>query len=182
MTGGRVTFYRSHRNGRGPHAWHDHWLLVRMQDRSGRLVGALWADDPMDHRRPGEETLTALRAFANQAMTAVEAAWALERERHLAEHDPLTGLRNRRKLHEHIDGLLAAAGDDGAALLVCDIDNFKRINDVLGYDTGDAVLREVGAVLADARGADGVAARLGGEEFALLLPRLSQDEAVAAAE
>ena len=183
LGGDRIRFeHASQRNGRGPHGWRNHWLMVPMHDRNGRLTGALWADDPVDHRKPTPETLQALRAFANQAMSALEAAWALERARHLAEHDPLTGLRNRRKLHESIDAAVAEAGESGAALLVCDIDNFKRINDVLGYDTGDKVLCEVASVLAAARPDRGVAARLGGEEFALLLPHVREDDALSAAE
>ncbi len=182
LSGARLPFYRSRRNGSGPNGWCDHWLLVPMHDRGGRLVGALWADDPVDHLKPGDETLQALAAFANQAMGALEAARALERERHLAAHDPLTGLRNRRSLPETIEDAVRRGGERGAALLVCDVDTFKRINDVLGYETGDAVLRTIAGVLADGRGASGVAARLGGEEFALVLPGLGEDEGVAAAE
>jgi diguanylate cyclase (GGDEF)-like protein/putative nucleotidyltransferase with HDIG domain len=180
LVGAHVPLRDSERNGRGPHAWRDHWLLAPMYDRAGRLVGALWADDPLDHRRPSDENLQALRAFANHAMSALEAARALERERHLATHDPLTGLRNRRNLHEAIDAVVAGAG--AAALLVCDIDSFKRINDVLGYETGDAVLCAVAGAIAGATPRDGLAARLGGEEFAVLLPGVDATAALTAAE
>jgi diguanylate cyclase (GGDEF)-like protein len=92
--------------------------------------------------------------------------------RHLAEHDPLTGLRNRRGLQEHIDAEIGRTGS--VAVLVCDLDNFKRVNDALGYVQGDEALRRFADVLA---GAGGLAARLGGEEFALVLP--AHDEAAA---
>jgi diguanylate cyclase (GGDEF)-like protein len=168
---------QSRRNGRGDRAWVDHVLLVPLRDREGRLVGALWADDPDDRLLPTDEMLRALRAFANHAMSAVESARQLELMRHLAEHDPLTGLRNRRGLQEHIDAEIARAGS--VAVVVCDIDNFKRVNDALGYVQGDEALCRFAEVL---RGAGGLAVRLGGEEFALVFPGRAEDEAMAIAE
>jgi diguanylate cyclase (GGDEF)-like protein/putative nucleotidyltransferase with HDIG domain len=159
-------------NGRGARAWDQHVLLVPLRDRDGRLEGAVWADDPIDRLLPTPEILRALRAFANHAMSAVESARQLELMRHLAEHDPLTGLRNRRGLQEHIDAEIGRAGS--VAVLVCDLDNFKRVNDALGYTQGDEALRRFADVLT-AEG--GLAARLGGEEFALVLP--GHDEAAA---
>jgi diguanylate cyclase (GGDEF)-like protein/putative nucleotidyltransferase with HDIG domain len=159
-------------NGRGARAWDQHVLLVPLRDREGRLEGAVWADDPIDRLQPTPEILRALRAFANHAMSAVESARQLELMRHLAEHDPLTGLRNRRGLQEHIDAEIGRTGS--VAVLVCDLDNFKRVNDALGYTQGDETLRRFAAVLA---GAGGLAARLGGEEFAIVLP--GHDEAAA---
>jgi diguanylate cyclase (GGDEF)-like protein/putative nucleotidyltransferase with HDIG domain len=164
-------------NGRGARAWDQHVLLVPLRDRDGRLEGAIWADDPIDRLLPTPETLRALRAFANHAMSAVESARQLELMRYLAEHDPLTGLRNRRGLEEHIDAEIARAGT--VAVMVCDLDNFKRVNDVLGYVEGDEALRRFAGLLADV---GGLAARLGGEEFALVLPGLDEAAAMAVAE
>ena len=164
-------------NGRGARAWDNHVLLVPLRDREGKLEGALWADNPRDRLLPTAEMLQALRAFANHAMSAVESARQLELMRHLAEHDPLTGLRNRRGLQEYIDEEIARAGT--VAVLVCDLDNFKRVNDSLGYVQGDEALRRFAAVLADT---GGLAARLGGEEFAVVLPGHCEDAALAAGE
>ena len=164
-------------NGRGARAWDQHVLLVPLRDREGRLEGAVWADDPIDRLLPTPEILRALRAFANHAMSAVESARQLELMRHLAEHDPLTGLRNRRGLQEHIDAEIGRTGS--VAVLVCDLDNFKRVNDALGYVQGDEALRRFAEVLA-AEGA--LAARLGGEEFALVLPGVDEAAAMAVAE
>jgi PAS domain S-box-containing protein len=69
--------YRSQLNGRGPHAWQNHWLFVPLYDRRGR-VGYIWADDPLDRLLPEPERLRILRAFANQAMTALEQAAQFE--------------------------------------------------------------------------------------------------------
>ena len=80
--------------------------------------------------------------------------------------DHLTGLRNRRGFEE---ALSRAPDPSGTCVLLIDLDNFKRVNDQLGHDAGDAVLAEVGARLAlHARRGD-VIARLGGDEFALIL-------------
>jgi len=168
---------QSRANGRGDRAWINHVLLVPLRDREGALEGVVWVDDPADRLLPTSEMLRALRAFANHAMSAIESARQLELMRHLAEHDPLTGLRNRRGLQEHIDAEIARVGR--VAVIVCDLDNFKRVNDALGYVQGDEALRRFACVLADA---GGLAARLGGEEFALVLPGLCEDEAMAIAE
>ena len=172
--------YASATNGRGPLAWSSHWLLVGLHDPDANIIGAIWADDPSDHLLPTTERLQALRAFANQASAAVESARQLEHLRHLADHDPLTGLRNRREFEPRM--LDRLRGADGGALLVCDLDNFKRVNDSLGHEAGDEVLRRFSDVLRrSTRGSD-VPTRLGGEEFAVLLPGAGPDEALAVAE
>jgi signal transduction histidine kinase len=66
--------YTSEMNGSGPHAWQNHSLLVPLHGRDNRLIGIIWADDPADRLKPTRETLQALRMFANQAATAIEAA------------------------------------------------------------------------------------------------------------
>ena len=86
-----------------------------------------------------------------------------------AETDPLTGLFNRRALY----GRVADGMEGPAALVVFDIDHFKRINDVHGHPAGDEVLRAFGDILTLSCGSQGVAARLGGEEFALFMPGAS---------
>jgi PAS domain S-box-containing protein len=74
----RPVGYVSARDGRGPHAWQNHWLFVPLQDRRGRRIGYIWADDPLDRLRPEPERLQILRAFANQATTALEQAAQFE--------------------------------------------------------------------------------------------------------
>ena len=173
------SIYRSVRNGRGPHSWSNHWLVVPLNDADGRCAGAIWVDDPLDRLRPTAEGLQALRAFANQAASALEAARREERLRYLAEHDPLTGLRNRRGLTEAIDAAIAESGARGVAVVVADVDAFKRVNDELGYEAGDRVLRSVAGAVRD-QGA--LVARLGGEEFAIVLPGMDAHAAYDAAE
>lgn len=101
-----------------------------------------------------------------------------------ATTDPLTGLANHRTFHERLRYESARSRRSGAplALVLLDIDRFKSVNDVYGHQAGDEVLRTVAALLAeDARTTD-IAARLGGEEFALLLSDTGDDGALAVAE
>lgn len=92
--------------------------------------------------------------------------------------DPLTGLPNRVALRTRADALEAQAGDhEGAALILLDLDRFKRINDEHGHQAGDDVLAAFGAVLAEAVRGDDLAYRLGGEEFAVLVPGLDLEGA-----
>ncbi|ABS03496.1 tetratricopeptide repeat-containing diguanylate cyclase [Kineococcus radiotolerans] len=102
----------------------------------------------------------------------VEARRASDRFQELAERDHLTGLFNRRHLEQVAPAVLSAASAVGASssLALLDIDHFKRINDTRSHQVGDAVLQRFGRLLA-ATGAGGdVVARIGGEEFVLLLP------------
>ena len=145
--------HRGQRNGRGPYAWREHWLLVPLHDRDGAFTGIIWVDEPDDCLLPTTEDLQALRAFANQAISAVESARQLEHLRHLAEHDPLTGLRNRRDLEPRIDEDIAAS--ETVSVLVCDLDDFRHVSEILGPEALDDVLRRFAAVLRRAtRGSD----------------------------
>jgi len=99
-----------------------------------------------------------------------------ERLRHLADHDPLTGLRNRRLFDHDLDMQVARSRryHEVAGLVLLDLDNFKRVNDEHGHGAGDQALRQVARALrARLRGTD-LIARLGGDEFAVLLPHVDR--------
>ncbi|MGQ0280407.1 putative bifunctional diguanylate cyclase/phosphodiesterase [Sphingopyxis sp. Q841] len=102
-----------------------------------------------------------------------------ERERqitHVALHDGLTNLPNRKLFVEQLDHALVRRRDDAKLMVVyVDLDDFKVVNDTLGHPAGDALLRNVAAHLQDALG-DAIVARLGGDEFAILLTDLSGSE------
>ena len=107
-----------------------------------------------------------------------------QRSLSLALTDPLTGLYNRRYVAAHLDGLTARAGEGGArpALLLFDIDNFKRINDSFGHLAGDEVLCEIAVrALRGVRGFD-LVARYGGEEFLVVMPETNLQVALVVAE
>jgi diguanylate cyclase (GGDEF)-like protein len=122
-----------------------------------------------------EARLHLLEALANHAGIALTKADLVERLRRkaaekefLALYDSLSGLPNRRHFHS----LLDAALQDGASLavLMLDIDRFKEMNDALGHETGDALLVRIAGRLQEHVGDRGVVARMGGDEFAVLLP------------
>ena len=90
---------------------------------------------------------------------------------HLAHHDPLTGLANRVLFRERLDHSLEKAREDGStlAVLYLDLDLFKNVNDTLGHETGDRLLKTVAARLQGCVQHNTVIARLGGDEFAILM-------------
>ena len=168
----------SERNGRGPHAWNRHWLLVPLTDRSGEIIGGIWVDDPEDRLVPPRDVMQALRVFANQATAAIDSAAHFEEVRYLAEHDPLTRLLNRRAFTRRLGVETARSGryHRPFALLLCDLDGFKRLNDRHGHPAGDEALAQVGALLSGALRSSDVAFRVGGDEFALILPETDEPE------
>ena len=98
--------------------------------------------------------------------------------RHLADIDVLTRLPNRRHFHDLATRTLATTETANAAVLMFDIENLKRINDLLGPSTGDEALRQVGIVLRETLRSRDVAGRVGGDEFAAMLPDTSVADAV----
>ena len=108
---------------------------------------------------------------------------AEEHIRYLAFHDALTGLPNRRRFYERLEQSFAAAclRNSHGALLMVDLDHFKVLNDTLGHDRGDDLLMQVAEVLKTVAPAEeDCVARLGGDDFAVLLERLGPDETQAA--
>jgi diguanylate cyclase (GGDEF)-like protein len=113
-----------------------------------------------------------IQAAAGQVGLALLNLSLRERLRAQSIRDPLTGLFNRRFFEETFEAELARAGRNGTslALLMVDVDFFKRLNDTFGHLAGDATLKELGALFRTSVRAGDVACRLGGEEFALLMP------------
>ncbi|MGC9670656.1 GGDEF domain-containing protein [Planosporangium sp. 12N6] len=117
------------------------------------------------------------RARALQAVFETEEARRESvRFRELAQRDALTGLYNRRYIDEYLADLLD--GHPSLSVALVDLDHFKQVNDTCSHAVGDVVLQRVAALLADAATGDAVAARLGGEEFLLILPGIGADEAL----
>jgi diguanylate cyclase (GGDEF)-like protein len=167
---------RSHRNGRGRYGWDDHCLVVPAYMDGDVLNSVLVLEDPVDHALPSATRRRAIRLLSETASSAWTALLQRDRLAHLATHDPLTGLRNRRGLSELIGQHCEVA------VLVCDVDHFKTINDSYGHDTGDLVLERVGALLQELARDTDVAIRLGGEEFGMVLPQTDHASALGAAE
>ena len=122
--------------------------------------------------------------FVSQIEDISERKRAEQRLRYLADHDDLTGLLNRRRFEEEVKRQLARCKryDERAALLLLDVDGFKRFNDTYGHDFGDGVLRHVAEVIKGRlRGTDALC-RIGGDEFTVLLPHTSPAKARSTAE
>jgi diguanylate cyclase (GGDEF)-like protein len=129
-------------------------------------------------------SLLALRADAARTQRDLRSLRATTSAlRHLADHDPLTGLPNRRRFEQELARHLAHVrryGPEGAAL-VLDLDCFKPVNDTFGHAAGDRLLARVAQVLRERLRATDIVARLGGDEFAVLLPRVDGAGAAAVA-
>jgi diguanylate cyclase (GGDEF)-like protein len=124
-----------------------------------------------------------IRHFADVAAIALDNAKTVAELERLAGTDDLTGLANRRSFHEALRRYAAVAHrhDVPLSLLLLDIDNFKEINDTHGHERGDEALRSFAAALSGrVRGSD-LVARIGGDEFAILLPQTNSDEAASLA-
>jgi diguanylate cyclase (GGDEF)-like protein/PAS domain S-box-containing protein len=107
-----------------------------------------------------------------------------EQLRFLADHDALTATRNRRRFERDVAAQVARARRYGeqAALLLLDIDAFKQINDTHGHKAGDRALKEIAAILRRRLRAGDVVARIGGDEFTVLLPYAGAEQALAVAD
>jgi diguanylate cyclase (GGDEF)-like protein len=156
-------------------AWHPlNALFAPLTSPSDEWLGVLSVDLPVHGRRPDPWQLEILELFADHAAIAIEHARMhtalLDQEaqaRHAATHDALTGLANRTLLMGSED-LAGRVGTELAVLLI-DLDGFKNVNDTMGHEAGDEVLRAVAGRLRDnVRGAD-VIARVGGDEFVVVL-------------
>jgi diguanylate cyclase (GGDEF)-like protein/PAS domain S-box-containing protein len=152
-----VTFsavYRAPIEGRGTR-----WFEARARgigDEQGRPTGVVCAIRDISERKQIEAQLS-----------------------HAASTDPLTGLANRRAFDVRLDAEIAAAAASGSrgCVAIFDLDHFKHVNDRHGHDAGDAVLRAFATAAVQVMPEDHLVARLGGEEFGVLLPRASSERA-----
>jgi diguanylate cyclase (GGDEF)-like protein len=170
----------AHANGeaeRRPHAS----LVVPLTVR-GIVTGVL-ALERVGGRMFQEQELEVARLFANMAAIAIQNAQVYEELEHKAISDGLTGLHNHRHFHEMLEAETRRAERYGASfcLLMLDLDHFKTVNDTVGHQKGDEVLRAVSDVLRSCSRETDYLARYGGEEFTVILPHTELQEAVALA-
>jgi diguanylate cyclase (GGDEF)-like protein len=145
----------------------------------------LVADSLPDIPTFGEQHVRLFQALANHASVSLAKARLLDELRrevaqkeHLALYDPLTGLANRQHFQALTDDLRAAGTP--VAVLLMDLDRFKDVNDALGHDVGDQLLLQIGERLRERLAERGVVARFGGDEFAVLLPKIRTREVAVA--
>ena len=151
----------------------------------GKTWGELWAASEKGQPLLTERDGLFLRAIADQIAAAIGRAELFAKVEALAYTDPLTGLANRRVLEHELERTCdAPSGPESPALLLCDIDGLKAVNDEAGHEAGDAVIVQVAMALTEAALAhdDAVVSRMGGDEFCVLLPGGDADAARAIAE
>jgi diguanylate cyclase (GGDEF)-like protein len=153
-------------------------LAVPLHGELGHL-GWLTVFTRSGTRELGDEDLLELESLALRAGPAIENARRFREARQLADLDSLTGLHNRRYFHEVLARECARARRYGRqlALVVLDVDDFKAVNDRIGHLAGDAALAETAARIRDVVRSADVACRVGGDEFAIVLPESSLADA-----
>ena len=159
------------------------WFLDRVAPGCRAAVAALFQGDggALEWRAADGETwfrteVAALRDEGGLSGYLVitqdisERRRATERIRYLAEHDPLTGLANRRRLHEQLEGELESSRRQGTkfAVHVIDVDRFKTVNDLFGHAEGDRLLVDLATCLRQEARESDMIARIGGDEFVIL--------------
>jgi diguanylate cyclase (GGDEF)-like protein len=154
-------------------------LAVPLRDDEGAQTGTLAVFWRGDEREPSEDEVARLEELATSAGPAVENARRFREARLLADLDALTNLHNRRYFHETLARECSRAHryDRRLALIVFDIDDFKAINDRIGHLAGDAVLAAVAERLHSVVRAADIACRVGGDEFAVVLPESTTADA-----
>jgi diguanylate cyclase (GGDEF)-like protein/PAS domain S-box-containing protein len=171
--------------GRRPHEAAFYEGILAALTAHGCWEGELW-----DRRRDGAVLAlrVKIRALADEqgrtvnylaSFTDITAAkFAEERLRHLTHHDPLTGLPNRLAFQERLQLAMQEARTQGRllAVLFLDLDRFKLVNDSIGHEAGDELLKAVGERLRHALRSDDIVARLGGDEFAVITTGLLGEE------
>lgn len=152
--------------------------IVSLVRRDGHVILVDGAVAPVHAR--DKRLLGTVVTFRN-----VTASTKLARElAYHANHDPLTGLQNRRAFHAQLERALVNAREfgNGNALLYLDLDQFKAVNDSGGHLAGDELLRQLGVLLSKELREHDTVARLGGDEFAVLLENCSAQDAISVAE
>jgi diguanylate cyclase (GGDEF)-like protein len=146
-------------------------LAVPLEGESGRF-GSLTVFSRSGDGALDERVLAELEALAERAGPALDNAKRFREARQLADLDALTGLHNRRYFHETLAREVARAQryDRNLALIVFDLDDFKAVNDRIGHLAGDSVLADAAERVRDVVRSADIACRVGGDEFAVILP------------
>ncbi|MCR4378438.1 MAG: diguanylate cyclase [Rhodospirillales bacterium] len=168
---------------------HDQYLDHHVKSGESRLIGRsreLEGQHKDGTRFPIELSVTELREGTQRLFTGVvrditERRKAQEKIEHLAHHDPLTGLPNRNLFTERMERAIYRAKRSGKplGLMFVDLDKFKPINDQLGHEAGDTVLKTVAERMAHCVRTSDTVARIGGDEFVAILENLDHWESAA---
>lgn len=138
--------------------------------------GVLVVYKHINKRNFDENDSNALLAVAGQLSTAMQRNSLLTKVQHQAYHDSLTNLPNRRSFENHFADNIASDSTNEYAILFCDLDGFKNINDAHGHDVGDSVLTICSERMINCINDNNYLARMGGDEFAVLIKLIDSDQ------
>lgn len=147
-------------------------MLMFPLKQAGEVKGILAASWVDTVHPVSKEDVEVLKQFADLAAVAMERATTQKLIRQIAFHDTLTGLPNRANVHMYLEEemKLARRGESSGSILFIDIDELKNINDNFGHSYGDSVIIAAGKHIVEALGEKAFAARIGGDEFIVVLP------------
>ena len=154
-------------------------LFVPLVSRDGNALGTLALFWRTPGYEPPPERVAAVEQIAATCIPAIENARRYREARQMAETDALTGFFNQRYFHETLrrESLRAQRYDRRLALVIVDLDDFKAVNDRIGHLAGDAVLAQVAERLRNSIRSVDVGCRVGGDEFAVIMPESTADDA-----
>jgi diguanylate cyclase (GGDEF)-like protein len=154
-------------------------LFVPLEGRELRPLGTLALFWRTPGWEPAREQIESAESLASSSVPAIENARRYREARQLAETDALTGLFNQRYFHETLrrEVLRAQRYGRNLALIVFDLDDFKLINDRIGHLAGDSVLAQAAERVRDSARSVDIACRVGGDEFAVIMPESSTTDA-----
>jgi len=171
----RGEFVNRKKNGE---TFHELAMVSSITNSKGLVTHYVAVKEDITGRKMAEAALVAANQKLQQQMDEIQALQASLREQ--AIRDPLTNLYNRRYLNEVLPRELARAGRERypVSMALVDIDNFKQVNDLLGHNAGDLVLQLLAAQLVRESRMSDIVCRLGGDEYLVVLPNTSAEEAL----
>ncbi len=154
-------------------------LFLALVSRDGNQLGTLALFWRTPGYEPTQERVYTVEQIAETCIPAIENARRYREARQMAETDALTGFFNQRYFHETLrrEALRAQRYDRRLALLILDLDDFKSVNDRIGHLAGDAVLAQVAERLRNEVRSVDIGCRVGGDEFAVILPESTAEDA-----
>ena len=157
-------------------------LLAPLHD-GARSVGVLQLVNPKSPARFTSRDRKVVAGLSSYITTALIQTSSLRRQAGLAAHDPLTGLRNVRKLNSELTKAVSSArrGERDMAIMFVDVDHLKRVNSKFGHAAGSEALKRTGKALDEAAAGVGAVFRFGGDEFIVVQKRASKESAYALA-
>ncbi len=158
-------------------------LTIQPMRRGKTIIGAIViGKQEAGAMRQSDLRTTAL--FAQLAGSALEASWEIEEVKNTARIDQLTGLPNRRHFDDELKRTLDQTDRIGGscALVLADVDHFKAVNDTYGHEAGDQVLKAIAQVMREQVRTTEASARIGGEEFCVVLQQTAREGAIELAE